>query len=129
MIKKFENFVNEGFLDNVLAGIDAGIGGYKANRRAEQAAEAELEDIMRGESKVNIETQMSVLLNRLLMRVVTLARNFENDGKHNTEGYISQKLDSMEEIMKKLRKLSKSIDDEIDWDSINMDIDNISWDN
>ena len=42
MIKKFENFVNEGFLDNVFAGIDAGIGGYKANRRAEQAAEAEL---------------------------------------------------------------------------------------
>ena len=37
MIKNFENFVNEGFLDNVLAGIDAGISGYKANRRAEQA--------------------------------------------------------------------------------------------
>lgn len=121
MIKKFENFVNEGFLDNVLAGIDAGIGGYKANRRAEQAAEAELEDIMRGESKVNIETQMSVLLNRLLMRVVTLARNFENDGNHNTEGYISQKLDSMEEIMKKLRKLSKSIELDWDWDTTDLE--------
>lgn len=120
MIKKFENFVNEGFLDNVLAGIDAGIGGYKANRRAEQAAEAELEDIMRGESKVNVETQMSVLLNRLLMRVVTLARDFENDGKHNTEGYISQKLDSMEEIMKKLRKLSKSIELDWDWDTTDL---------
>ena len=110
MIKKFENFVNEGFLDNVFAGIDAGIGGYKANRRAEQAAEAELKDIMRGESDVNVETQMSVLLNRLLMRVVTLARNFENDGKRNSETYISQRLDSMEQIMNKLRELSKSIE-------------------
>jgi hypothetical protein len=110
MIKKFENFVNEGFLDNVFAGIDAGIGGYKANRRAEQAAEAELKDIMRGESDVNVETQMSVLLNRLLMRVVTLARNFENDGKRNTEAYISQRLDSMEEIMDRLRELSRSIE-------------------
>jgi hypothetical protein len=120
MIKKFENFVNEGFLDNVFAGIDAGIGGYKANRRAEQAAEAELKDIMRGESDVNVETQMSVLLNRLLMRVVTLARNFENDGKRNTEAYISQRLDSMEEIMDRLRELSRSIEvsneDEVDWE-------------
>ena len=122
MIKKFENFVNEGFLDNVFAGIDAGIGGYKANRRAEQAAEAELKDIMRGESDVNVETQMSVLLNRLLMRVVTLARNFENDGKRNTEAYISQRLDSMEEIMDRLRELSRSIEvsneDEVDWDRL-----------
>lgn len=110
MIKNFENFVNEGFLDNVLAGIDAGIGGYKANRRAEQAAEDELRDIMRGESEVNVKTQMSVLMNRLLMRVVTLARNFENDGKRNSETYISQRLDSMEQIMNKLRELSKSIE-------------------
>lgn len=107
MIKKFENFVNEGFLDNVLAGIDAGISGYKANRRAEQAAEDELNDIMRGTSEVSVKTQMSVLMNRLLMRIVTLARNFENDGKRNTEGYISQRLDSMEEIMSKLRELAK----------------------
>lgn len=110
MIKKFENFVNEGFLDNVFAGIDAGISGYKANRRAEQAAEDELKDIMRGESDVNIETQMSVLMNRLLMRVVSLARNFENDGKRNTETYISQRLDSMEQIMNRLRELSKSVE-------------------
>lgn len=110
MIKNFENFVNEGFLDNVFAGIDAGISGYKANRRAEQAAEDELKDIMRGESDVNIETQMSVLMNRLLMRVVSLARNFENDGKRNTETYISQRLDSMEQIMNRLRELSKSVE-------------------
>lgn len=129
MIKKFENFVNEGFLDNILAGIDAGIGGYKANKRAEQAAEAELKNIMNGESDVNIETQMSVLMNRLLMRVVALARDFKNDGKRNTETYISHRLDSMEEIMKRLRELSKSIDDEIDWDSINVNLDDISWDN
>ena len=110
MIKNFENFVNEGFLDNVLAGIDAGISGYKANRRAEQAAESELRDIMRGESTVDVKTQMSVLMNRLLERIVTLARNFEHDGKHNTEAYISQRLDSMEKIMSKLRELSKSVE-------------------
>lgn len=110
MIKNFENFVNEGFLDNVLAGIDAGISGYKTNRRAEQAAESELRDIMRGESTVDVKTQMSVLMNRLLERIVTLARNFENDGKHNTEAYISQRLDTMEEIMYKLRELSKSVE-------------------
>ena len=77
---------------------------------------------MRGESDVNVETQMSVLLNRLLMRVVTLARNFENDGKRNTEAYISQRLDSMEEIMDRLRELSRSIEvsneDEVDWDRL-----------
>ena len=121
MIKNFENFVNEGFLDNVLAGIDAGIGGYKANRRAEQAAEAELKNIMRGESDVNVETQMSVLMNRLLMRVVELARNFEKDGKRNTKAYISQKLNNMEKIINRLGELSKSIDgsheEDIDWDA------------
>lgn len=36
MIKNFENFVNEGFLDSVMAGIDAGIGAFKANRGAEK---------------------------------------------------------------------------------------------
>jgi hypothetical protein len=122
MIKKFENFVNEGFLDNVLAGIDAGISGYKANRRAEQAAEDELNDILKGTSEVSVKAQMSVLMNRLLMRIVTLARNFENDGKHNTKGYISQRLDSMEEIMDRLRELSRSIEvsneDEVDWDTL-----------
>ena len=86
MIKKFENFVNdsesvnEGFLDNVMAGIDAGIGAFKANRNAEKAADEELSDILNGRSdEFSTKVKMTALVKQLVERSAILADGFSYD--------------------------------------------------
>lgn len=86
MIKKFENFVNdsevvnEGFLDNVMAGIDAGIGAFKASRNAEKAADAELSDILNGRSdEFSNKVKMTALVKQLVERSAILADGFSYD--------------------------------------------------
>lgn len=86
MIKKFENFVNdseavnEGFLDNVMAGIDAGIGAFKASRNAEKAADAELSDILGGRSdEFSTKVKMTALVKQLVERSAILADGFSYD--------------------------------------------------
>ena len=86
MIKNFENFVNdseavnEGFLDNVLAGLDAGIGAFKASRNAEKAADAELSDILNGRSdEFSNKVKMTALVKQLVERSAILADGFSYD--------------------------------------------------
>lgn len=86
MIKKFENFVNdseavnEGFLDNVMAGIDAGIGAFKASRNAEKAADEELSDILNGRSdEFSNKVKMTALVKQLVERSAILADGFSYD--------------------------------------------------
>lgn len=86
MIKNFENFVNdseavnEGFLDNVMAGIDAGIGAFKASRNAEKAADAELSDILNGRSdEFSNKVKMTALVKQLVERSAILADGFSYD--------------------------------------------------
>ena len=86
MIKKFENFVNdsetinEGFLDNVMAGIDAGIGAFKASRNAEKAADEELSDILNGRSdEFSAKVKMTALVKQLVERSAILADGFSYD--------------------------------------------------
>ena len=86
MIKKFENFVNdseivnEGFLDNVMAGIDAGIGAFKASRNAEKAADEELSDILNGRSdEFSNKVKMTALVKQLVERTAILADGFSYD--------------------------------------------------
>lgn len=86
MIKKFENFVNdsevvnEGFLDNIMAGIDAGIGAFKASRNAEKAADAELSDILNGRSdEFSNKVKMTALVKQLVERSAILADGFSYD--------------------------------------------------
>ena len=86
MIKKFENFVNdseivnEGFLDNVMAGIDAGIGAFKTSRNAEKAADEELSDILNGRSdEFSNKVKMTALVKQLVERTAILADGFSYD--------------------------------------------------
>lgn len=86
MIKNFENFVNdseavnEGFLDNVMAGIDAGIGAFKASRNAEKAADEELSDILNGRSdEFSNKVKMTALVKQLVERSAILADGFSYD--------------------------------------------------
>lgn len=80
MIKNFENFVNEGFLDNVLSGIDAGVGAFKASRNAEKAADEELSDILSGRSgEFSNKVKMTALVKQLVERSAMLADGFSYD--------------------------------------------------
>ena len=86
MIKKIENFVNdseavnEGFLDNVMSGIGAGIGAFKASRNAEKAADEELSDILNGRSdEFSAKVKMTALVKQLVERSAILADGFSYD--------------------------------------------------
>ena len=111
MIKKFENFVNdsetinEGFIDNILAGIESGISGYKANRRANDAVDKETLDILRGNTEVSVATQLAVLVSKLIRRSAMFADRF-------TEGKVLGNLDLsindveiLEEMIAKIKEL------------------------
>ena len=81
MIKNFENFVNEGFLNSVIAGIDAGIGAFKANRSAEKAADAELLDILDGRNngEFSNKVKLTALVKQLVEKSAYLADGFSYD--------------------------------------------------
>lgn len=80
MIKNFENFVNEGFLENIVDGIDAGIGAFKASRNAERAADKELSDILNGNSdNFSNKVKMTALVKQLVERSAILADGFSYD--------------------------------------------------
>ena len=80
MIKNFENFVNEGFLDSVIAGIDAGIGAFKANRSAEKAADEDLKAFMNGSANdFSGKAKMTMLVKQLVQRSAWLADSFSYD--------------------------------------------------
>ena len=111
MIKNYEDFVNEGFrgfLDSVITGIETGVSGYKSVRKANAAAEAEAERILKsGDENVSEETQLSVLMKKLIVRVASLVDNFSTvEGNTNYYYYISQ-LERIEELISRSKELLK----------------------
>jgi hypothetical protein len=116
MIKNFESFVNdsntvnggetvnEGFLDNVMSGIEAGIGAFKANRNAEKAADEELSDILNGRSgEFSNKVKMTALVKQLVERSAMLADGFSydkimEDGEANESYELDLMLVRMEKI-------------------------------
>ena len=111
MIKNYEDFINEGFrgfLDSVLTGIETGVSGYKSVRKANAAAEAEAERILKsGDENVSEETQLSVLMKKLIVRVASLVDNFSTvEGNTNYYHYISE-LEKIEELISRSKELLK----------------------
>jgi hypothetical protein len=80
MIKDFESFVNgevnEGFVDNLAAAIDAGIQNFKLNRNSDKEAEAEMNRLMNGNKDVNPRMKMQTLVRLLVEESVSLARGY-----------------------------------------------------
>jgi hypothetical protein len=120
MIKNFESFVNnsesvnEGFLENIVAGIDAGIGAFKANRNAEKAADKELSDILNGRSdEFSNKVKMTALVKQLVERSAMLADGFSYDkimeGSEDNESYeldlMMARMEKIDEIISGLKSL------------------------
>ena len=63
-----------------MAGIDAGIGAFKASRNAEKAADEELSDILNGRSdEFSNKVKMTALVKQLVERTAILADGFSYD--------------------------------------------------
>ena len=114
MIKNFENFVNEGFLDNVLSGIDAGVGAFKASRNAEKAADEELSDILSGRSgEFSNKVKMTALVKQLVERSAMLADGFSYnklaDGGIDNDRYeldiMLSRMEKIDEVISNLKAL------------------------
>ena len=111
MIKNYEDFVNEGFrgfLDSVLTGIETGVSGYKTVRKANAAVEAEAEKILAsGDENVSDETQLSVLMKKLIVRVASLVDNFSSVEDNTNYYYYLTQLEKIEEIISRSKELLK----------------------
>ncbi len=130
MIKNFEEFVGcetavnegfKGFLNSIIAGIETGVSGYKTVRKADAAVEAEAKRILdSGEENVSEETQMSVLMKKLITRAAILADAFTSEDETIiiTKGYYLQKIENIEKITARMKELLKSEEiEEIDGDN------------
>ena len=108
MIKNFENFVNEGFIENVMNGIDAGIGAFKASRNAERAADEELSDILSGRSdEFSNKVKMTALVKQLVERSAILADRFSYDKL--TEGGINNDRYDLDLMVSRMEKIDEVI--------------------
>lgn len=105
----FDEFVNEGFVNDILSGIDTGIKGYKASRNAKKPDDYELDRILTGDKDVDEKTQLSILLKQLLERSAWLAGDFKYD-EINVDGrneITIRRLVRIEEIINKIKELLK----------------------
>jgi hypothetical protein len=109
MIKNYDEFVNEGFLQNVLSGIDAGIGAFKANRNAEKAADEEMKDALNGKSsEYSDETKMTILVKQLVERAAWLADGFSwKKMMENTNEvvYMEHRIEKIETLLSKMKEI------------------------
>jgi hypothetical protein len=111
MIKNFENFVNdsetinEGFIDNILAGIESGISGYKANRHANDEVDRETMKILRGESEVSVGTQMAVLVSKLIRKSARFADRFSENKIGSDDVLAMNDIEMMEEMIARIKEL------------------------
>lgn len=128
MIKNFEEFVGcetavnegfKGFLNSIIAGIETGVSGYKTVRKADAAVEAEAKRILEsGEENVSEETQMSVLMKKLITRAAILADAFTSEDERITKDSYLQKIENIEKITARMKELLKSEEiEEIDGDN------------
>ena len=111
MIKNYEDFVNEGFrgfLDSVITGIETGVSGYKSVRKASAAVESEAERILKsGDDNVSEETQLSVLMRKLIVRVASLVDNFATVEDNTNYYYYITELEKIEELISRSKELLK----------------------
>jgi len=109
MIKSYENFVNEGFLHNVISGIDAGIGAFKADRGAEKAAEDEMKKALNGNTEYSDEAKMTILVKQLVERSAWLADGFSweklTDDDGNGSDVMLYRIERLEEILSEMKNL------------------------
>ena len=111
MIKNFENFVNdsetinEGFIDNILAGLESGISGYRANRHANDEVDKETMNILRGESEVSVTTQLAVLVSKLIRRSAMFADRFSEGKVINNLDLSIADVEMLEEMLAKIKEL------------------------
>lgn len=109
MIKKYDDFVNEGFLDNVKSGIDAGIGAFKASRNAEKAADEEIKRVLHGEgSEYSDEMKMTLLVKQLVERSALLADSFSWERileTPNEAEYMENRINKIETILSEMKEL------------------------
>ena len=119
MIKNFESFVNdsntvngsetvnEGFLDNVMTGIEAGIGAFKASKGAEQAADEEIKRVLNGATETGDDTQMSILVKQLVVKSAILADGYSweklCEKPEVNGGVMRNKIEMLEEILAKMK--------------------------
>lgn len=105
----FDEFINEGFVNDILSGIDTGIKGYKASRNAKKPDDYELDRILTGDKDVDEKTQLSILLKQLLERSAWLAGDFKYD-EINVDGrneITIRRLVRIEEIINRIKELLK----------------------
>lgn len=111
MIKNYEDFVNEGFkgfLNSVITGIETGVSGYKSVRKANAEAEHEAERILKsGDKNVSEETQLSVLMRKLIVRVASLVDNFSSVEDNTNYYYYITELEKIEELISRSKELLK----------------------
>jgi len=111
MIKNYEDFVNEGFrgfLDSVITGMKTGVSGYKSVIKAKAAVESEAERILKsGDEIVSEETQLSVLMKKLIVRVASLVDNFSSVEDNTNYYYYITELEKIEELISRSKELLK----------------------
>ena len=116
MIKNYEDFVNEGFkgfLDSVIYGIEHGVSGYKTARHADSSVEKEAKMILAsGKDDVSKETQMSVLVKKLITRSAIIADYFTSRDRRTKKisSFISE-IELTEDILGRMKELVKSDDE------------------
>ena len=116
MIKNYESFVNEGFIDNVMSGIDAGIGAFKASRNADKAADRDLTYIKDGiDDEFSNEAQINMLVKQLVQRSALFADGKKKkkiaDDDQEVIATVIYRMGRIEEVIAKLKEmLTKTLD-------------------
>ena len=110
MIKNYEDFVNEGIVNNVMSGIDAGISAFRANKKAEKVADIEVENVLRGKEHVGREAQLTVLIRQLLERSAWLSDLFSYEDLMKKPDYLDSRVDRLEQIISRIKELLKEED-------------------
>ena len=116
MIKNFENFVNEGFWDNIGAAVDAGMQGYKINKSVEKAADEEQEKLISGRlrTKISKKLQMTRVIELLFNRVSWMASGFSYEKDTQDTSLMEGRIESIEELIAKLKELLNSKEEDFE---------------
>ena len=114
MIKKYEQFINEGFIENVIASVEAGIGAFKANKNADKALDHE-KDIALGnvtsKHEFSDETKLTLLVKNMVEWAVLLADGCSWEKIQEDEEFKEMfmlRLEAIEEITAELKELMKT---------------------
>lgn len=104
MIKKFDQFINEGFASDLWGAIEAGINTFKANRKAQRMADTEMDEILDGKTEVSNGTVTAVLLKQLMERSSWLAELMTDKSVVYSSSVYTGQLERIEKIIEKLKE-------------------------